>query len=279
MNARVVSLLICCTTLALAGCSDGTQSDPPPQEPVPQPDAGCTAEYPDRLGLVTDIPDEEQYHDETIVCGNSDLSAATLKNGSGVVFAFYSDDGEATVDVQTSELDAEVFHDEADAMGLQAGSFAAPGDVAVLASPSANGVSGIEWHVHPELTSAWLVQETILGRLQTLTQATAVDLLASGSKGRKAVATCAFAGGHTAQAVEDLTNGSDAFFDAFAVAAATSPCATAWRTAEQELGTTRWPTLADNFQTGLFAAEEVTALRSKVSWVSKWISVFVGAAR
>ncbi|MGU3646229.1 hypothetical protein ACLBXX_14775 [Microbacterium sp. C23T] len=245
-----------------------------PEEPAPE--AGCTASYPDRLDLVTDIPDEEQYHDDTIVCGNSDLSAATLENKSGVVFAFYSDDAEATADLDSSELAGGIFREEVAAQQLDVGTFAVPGDVMVLASPGLQGVASIEWHVDPILTSAWLVQETIVGRLQNLTQVAAVDMFASGSKARKAVATCAFAGGYTAKAVQDLTEGSDQFFGTFAVAAAASPCIAAWGAAERELGTTRWPTLSSSLQTAGFAAEEVTWLSGKVAWVSKWISVFKG---
>lgn len=275
MNTRRVSaLVVCVLAFALVGCAEDDEDDAPGE--APGPEAGCTAAYPDRLDLTTDIPDEEQYHDDTIVCGNSDLSAATLENKSGVVFAFSSDDTQATADLSSSDLTGGIFRDEVTAQQLDAGSFAVPGDVMVLASPGPNGVASIEWHVDPLLTSAWLVQETIVARLQNLTQAAAVDLFASGSKARKAVATCAFAGGYTAKAVQDLTDGSDQFFGTFAVAAAASPCITAWEAAERELGTTRWPTLSRGLQTAGFAAEEVTWLSGKVSWVSKWISVVRG---
>lgn len=272
MNTHAVSaLVVCALAFALVGCAGAGDDDVPGD--APGPEAGCTASYPDRLDLTTDIPDEEQYHDDTIVCGNADLSAATLENKSGVVFAFSSNDAAATADVSSSALLGGIFRDEVMAQQLIVGTFAAPGDIMVLASPSPGGVANIEWHVEPYLTSAWLVQETIVARLQNLTQVAAVDLFASGSKARKAVAACAFAGGHTATAVQDLTDGSDQFFGTFAVAAAASPCITAWNAAEQELGTTRWPTLSRGLQTAGFAAEEVTWLSGKVSWVSKWISV------
>jgi hypothetical protein len=236
------------------------------------PDAGCTVAHPTRLALSSDDPDERQYFDGTTVCGTADLTEATLRNDTGLVWSFASSGGAGFVDVSSSPFAAAMFREGLRTLGENPPQFVAPGETMLLSSFEPGGITDLSWEIDAGLTSVWLVQEAIVSRAQKVVKGGITALIARRLSVRTAIVTCAFAGVDAGSAVADLESNSDDFLDVFQTAATLSPCVTAWRQARTE-APTRFPSLRAAVIGATDSATQVVKLRSSMSLASKLISV------
>jgi hypothetical protein len=239
---------------------------------VAAPGAGCSGAYPIRLALTSDDPDERQYFDRTVVCATADLTDATLRNDTGLVWSFESSGGAGFVDVSSSPFPAAMFREGLRKLGENPPQFVAPGETMLLSSTEVGGITDLSWEIDPVLTSVWLVQDAIVARAQKLVKGGITALIARRLSVRTAIVTCAFAGVSAGNAVADLEANSDDFLDVFETAATLSPCITAWRQARVE-APTRFPTLKAAVVGASESVTQVVKLRSSMGLASKLLSV------
>ena len=241
------------------------QTSPPPTLPRPTAttgqtvDIGCTATFPDRLPVSTNVRAELPYLDQVRACTRRAQDATLLVNNSEVAWTVSSNPGGAAVAQLTDGLELTSFRDAA-ARVTRFPVLAPKSSVRIDARPAA-----VEWTLAPGLSAMWLAHEQLAETVREYGQEQLTELLASGlSLRRRAMVTCSVGAYNVAGEAGTALNGASPARQLLAglgIAAAGTECAVAWKQADAD-ALRRFRTTAtwDNDVAGL--ARQATFLRA-----------------
>lgn len=258
------SLIASLLALSLAACSavvetsgqGGEQQAEQAQgdEAVSRPDSGCTKQWPIRLEVGNADSDDEDFYDDFVpVCANRAQTSSVIINDSEAVWIFVSDI-ELAVTPVSSDRDSTLFRETVDTNSLYSYAFLAPNETARLPDEimsDQRARDGFEWHISPSLTATWLAQDVYVAAVEKLGKKALTAAFARDSAGRKALIACTFAFSDAASigtiSAENTTQ--DDLLAALGAAAGFGTCASSWRSAVQEAGDKRFPTLLAGVET------------------------------
>ncbi|GAA5035617.1 hypothetical protein ACFQRL_01020 [Microbacterium fluvii] len=234
------------------------------------PDAGCPAEWPSQSNLAGSGPEAEYLDDLRVCVDPDDPTSAWLSNESGVVWNFQTADLSAAAELYGDTDESSIFREGVQQFmpGIRY-YFMAPGESTVFGADTADGTRSIRWFIDSDLTAAWLAQEVVVDKLETLEQSAVTTVLGAGSAARRAVLSCGFAAGTSAEAIAGVESGSDAFFAAFAVVGSSPVCVKDWSAARIEAGATKIPTLEEGVITVARYADNVTTAQKVLSFLQR----------
>lgn len=234
--AAPLRLIACFAVVVLAASCNGdgstTDGGGSPTVPVTQPDSGCTAEYPNRLDVSTDAPEEVEYLDQVAACAAPFQSATYLRNDSEVVWTITTRAGGETVTQLTETPRLLSFRTVAPTVYRYP--VLAPGSsVVVEASPS-----DVIWTLHPGLSAMWLSHDLFADQVAQYGEKQLVEMLAGNSLRRRALVECSLtayqlagetgAGLMSSEPMKQLLAGLGIFSGA-------TRCARAWKAADNEV--------------------------------------------
>lgn len=220
---RLVACLAAVVPL-LTACPDGDDGSD-----IPMADEGCTATYPDRLVLSTDVPEEVEYLDQVTACASSALSETYIHNQSDVVFTIG-----ATVDGTDVRFESET---------LRSSSFR---EIATEVYPSAiltpeseviveAGPVDVTWTLHPGLSAMWLAHDTLATEVAAFGEAQLINMLSRNSVRRGALIQCSVAAynaaGETGQLLDSSEPGEQ-LLAGLGIFSGVTTCARSWRAAD-----------------------------------------------
>lgn len=225
IRTAVISVFALSVVFLTSGCTRST----------PDPDPGCTADYPTaRPVTYSNIPAEETYLENTTMCAGTATDGSTiysLTNNTDAVWIFSA--GPNVTNISTDGSAA--FRDTVTRGSLYQHAYMAPGDVIQV------GVTS-RWTVNPNLTYVWAGEQVYQSVLTRVATKAATKLFGAGSDSREAVISCgiSFANSATHQ---NLTSSSkeQTILTVFGDVGTAGTCADAVAKAVPELGAKNTP--------------------------------------
>jgi hypothetical protein len=234
------------------------------------PDQGCTANHPFRQSLETDIPEETPYLLDIVVCSGTDGAGQTtsiITNKSNAVWVFLNrGNGQPTFRLLSGPK-SKLFRATVAQKHLYQYAYMAPSDTMTLPLD-------VEWHVNPQLTSTWLTQDVYKTLFTTVMKSKAKKLLAGKSKSRSALIQCGFSayGALTQRGVSGEST-SDDILHAFDDVSTTGICASAFKSASHEIGSTKVTKLVSGVKVAGEATETISKIHVGWGWVQDFCLV------
>lgn len=262
--------------LPLAACGpDASTSTPPPAAPEPEmsasqtsqplqsapaalgpakvsPDAGCSTGWPYRVQVTTSDPAEVPYLNKIVVC-QSLLNGWKLTNKSNVVWVFLDSAASTAITVEKPTLSAAVFRARFAAQPI-----VTPGETVKITGDT----TGLEWVIHPELSTTWAAYDHLYKVLQKEGKAAVKAAVTANSPTRKAVWTCTEAVYSTSVSLRDSVfsenyRPEEHIRAGLGIAASTGACARDWSDAAADRAPKvaspplRWEQVAGNVERAL----------------------------
>lgn len=244
----LLAVLITCMGALLSSCmstsedGNGTGGEGTGSAESSAPDDGCTdKEFPRRLDVTTDNPDEVPYLDEFVACTTPGRDETWIKNDSKAVWTIEANPGGVDVTQLTTTATLESFRNIVRDVY----------EYAVLAPESSVRVDAepvnVTWNLHPGFSSMWVAHELAVDSVKTRSKDQLTDMLSGNSLRREALITCAIAGYEVfGDKAGKLANSDpmEQFLASLGIFSGTAKCAKAWRQADDASrrvgGTATW---------------------------------------
>jgi hypothetical protein len=171
---------LCLVLISLSAACNG--GDPPsPETSLPQD--GCTIDYPLRLSVYSDDPDEMAYLDQIAACSDDPEQSTLLVNNSAAAWTISTTYG-APVTQLDHDLKVTLFRSEI--AEIYQGAVLAPGESVIVRAPPIE----VEWHIQPGFSAVWLLHDALYETLSNYGQEQIEDLVVNKSLRRQAFLTC-----------------------------------------------------------------------------------------